>query len=414
MWGLGGPRRSCGVRIASFSPAVRRQHTNSPRQCTLRQPEQLPVLCEQPFRAMSHRQVDEHLVVGVGTAHRRSGCWLGRRLRSAPKPCRWLADPPAARRSPRSPARVAVPRACTGSPPNESAPSSRLHPWLGVWIVEDKPIEQHVRVQDDRGAVNEGIGRRCGQIQRGGALARGIRASLRLRVRPNIMESFSADSAALFVWRPTGSWLRGQQSLPASGCASSGVLGILRERHLKRNFKREQVTYANHQPTRAQRSRDRSHEVQVPRDAGWTSAPRGVHPCVHHDPKKPNSALRKVAKVRLTNGFEVISYIGGEGHNLQEHSVVLLRGGRVKDLPGVRYHIVRGSLDLKASRIVSSRAPSTVPSVPRRPKSRSRHAAAPFRAYSAVDSVGSRKVGRVSGWPHESAASARCGQGRAN
>ncbi|MAC67301.1 MAG: 30S ribosomal protein S12 [Proteobacteria bacterium] len=64
-------------------------------------------------------------------------------------------------------------------------------------------------------------------------------------------------------------------------------------------------------------------------------------------PKKPNSALRKVAKVRLTNGFEVISYIGGEGHNLQEHSVVLIRGGRVKDLPGVRYHIVRGSLDLQ-------------------------------------------------------------------
>ena len=64
-------------------------------------------------------------------------------------------------------------------------------------------------------------------------------------------------------------------------------------------------------------------------------------------PKKPNSALRKVAKVRLANGFEVISYIGGEGHNLQEHSVVLIRGGRVKDLPGVRYHIVRGSLDLQ-------------------------------------------------------------------
>ena len=62
-------------------------------------------------------------------------------------------------------------------------------------------------------------------------------------------------------------------------------------------------------------------------------------------PKKPNSALRKVARVRLTNGFEVSSYIGGEGHNLQEHSVVLIRGGRVKDLPGVRYHMVRGSLD---------------------------------------------------------------------
>ena len=62
-------------------------------------------------------------------------------------------------------------------------------------------------------------------------------------------------------------------------------------------------------------------------------------------PKKPNSALRKVCRVRLTNGYEVSSYIGGEGHNLQEHSVVLIRGGRVKDLPGVRYHILRGVLD---------------------------------------------------------------------
>jgi len=76
------------------------------------------------------------------------------------------------------------------------------------------------------------------------------------------------------------------------------------------------------------------------------SAKRGV--CVRvytTTPKKPNSALRKVARVRLTNGVEVTSYIGGEGHNLQEHSVVLVRGGKVKDLPGVRYHIVRGSLD---------------------------------------------------------------------
>ncbi|KAA3639111.1 MAG: 30S ribosomal protein S12 [Proteobacteria bacterium] len=62
-------------------------------------------------------------------------------------------------------------------------------------------------------------------------------------------------------------------------------------------------------------------------------------------PKKPNSALRKVARVRLTNGYEVTCYIGGEGHNLQEHSIVLIRGGRVKDLPGVRYHVVRGALD---------------------------------------------------------------------
>ena len=79
---------------------------------------------------------------------------------------------------------------------------------------------------------------------------------------------------------------------------------------------------------------------------GGAPAKRGVCTRVYTTtPKKPNSALRKVAKVRLTTGFEVISYIGVEGHNLQEHSVVLIRGGRVKDLPGVRYHVVRGSLD---------------------------------------------------------------------
>ena len=79
---------------------------------------------------------------------------------------------------------------------------------------------------------------------------------------------------------------------------------------------------------------------------GGSPQKRGVCTRVYTTtPKKPNSALRTVAKVRLTNGFEVIGYIGGEGHNLQEHSVVLIRGGRVKDLPGVRYHVVRGSLD---------------------------------------------------------------------
>lgn len=81
-----------------------------------------------------------------------------------------------------------------------------------------------------------------------------------------------------------------------------------------------------------------------------TNAPlkRGV--CIKvttRTPRKPNSALRKVARVRLTNGYEVWAYIGGEGHNLQEHAVVLVRGGRVPDLPGVRYHIVRGALDLQ-------------------------------------------------------------------
>src|SRR5438309_7660191 len=72
---------------------------------------------------------------------------------------------------------------------------------------------------------------------------------------------------------------------------------------------------------------------------------RRLHARVHADPKKPNSALRKVARVRLTNGIEVTTYIPGVGHNLQEHSIVLIRGGRVKDLPGVRYHVIRGTLD---------------------------------------------------------------------
>ena len=82
-------------------------------------------------------------------------------------------------------------------------------------------------------------------------------------------------------------------------------------------------------------------------------------------PKKPNSALRKVARVRLTNGFEVTSYIPGEGHNLQEHSVVLIRGGRVKDLPGVRYHVLRGVLDTQG---VSDRRQSRSKYGTKRPK----------------------------------------------
>jgi len=83
-------------------------------------------------------------------------------------------------------------------------------------------------------------------------------------------------------------------------------------------------------------------------------------------PKKPNSALRKVARVRLTNGIEVSSYIGGEGHNLQEHSVVMVRGGRVKDLPGVRYHVIRGSLDTSG---VANRKQSRSKYGAKRPKS---------------------------------------------
>ncbi|MFH1068556.1 MAG: 30S ribosomal protein S12 [Candidatus Glassbacteria bacterium] len=100
-----------------------------------------------------------------------------------------------------------------------------------------------------------------------------------------------------------------------------------------------------------------------------TSCPqrRGVCTRVYTTtPKKPNSALRKVARVRLTNGYEVTSYIPGEGHNLQEHSIVLIRGGRVKDLPGVRYHIIRGTLDASG---VSDRKKSRSKYGTKKPKS---------------------------------------------
>lgn len=92
----------------------------------------------------------------------------------------------------------------------------------------------------------------------------------------------------------------------------------------------------------------RSDKVYKSKSPALTDCPQRRGVCLQvmtRTPKKPNSALRKVAKVRLTNGYEVIAYIGGEGHNLQEHSIVLVRGGRVRDLPGVRYHVVRGSLD---------------------------------------------------------------------
>lgn len=109
-----------------------------------------------------------------------------------------------------------------------------------------------------------------------------------------------------------------------------------------------------------------TYKSKVPALAGGPQK-RGVCTRVYTTtPKKPNSALRKVARVRLTSGFEVTSYIGGEGHNLQEHSVVMIRGGRVKDLPGVRYHTVRGTLDCAG---VTNRRQSRSKYGAKRPKS---------------------------------------------
>jgi small subunit ribosomal protein S12 len=107
----------------------------------------------------------------------------------------------------------------------------------------------------------------------------------------------------------------------------------------------DEITMATTGQLIRQPRRTGAEKTKVPA-LGASPQKRGVCTRVYTTtPKKPNSALRKVCRVRLTNGYEVTSYIGGEGHNLQEHSVVLIRGGRVKDLPGVRYHTVRGTLD---------------------------------------------------------------------
>jgi small subunit ribosomal protein S12 len=158
------------------------------------------------------------------------------------------------------------------------------------------------------------------------------------------------------LWKPTASFLMnrgeggffrhaercGRQRMDASG-AFIETAGVPRMTHVLRNGERtgmptiQQLIRKPRQP-KVKRSKS-MHLEQCPQK-------RGVCTRVYTTtPKKPNSAMRKVAKVRLTNGYEVISYIPGESHNLQEHSVVLIRGGRVKDLPGVRYHILRGVLD---------------------------------------------------------------------
>jgi small subunit ribosomal protein S12 len=113
-------------------------------------------------------------------------------------------------------------------------------------------------------------------------------------------------------------------------------------------------------------------------------------------PKKPNSALRKVARVRLTNGIEVTTYIPGIGHNLQEHSVVLIRGGRVKDPPGVRYHVVRGTLDSIGVQDASRGARSTAPSDRSKATSRSCHAKVKSGAATVLPIRSSRSVGERS------------------
>ena len=129
-------------------------------------------------------------------------------------------------------------------------------------------------------------------------------------------------------------------------------------------FSPPRIRNADDQSARPHGPREGAHEDRV---AGSQECPQKRGVCVRvytTTPKKPNSALRKVCRVRLTNGMEVTSYIPGEGHNLQEHSVVLIRGGRVKDLPGVRYHVVRGTLD--ARRVVQNKATATASAQVRR------------------------------------------------
>jgi small subunit ribosomal protein S12 len=145
-------------------------------------------------------------------------------------------------------------------------------------------------------------------------------------------------------------WVAGAISLCANGFAREAspagrrspkrICGNIFRANVKVKAKMPTINQLIASPRTVQKSRKKVPALQQ------SPQKRGVCTRVYTTtPKKPNSALRKVAKVRLTNGFEVIGYIPGEGHNLQEHSVVMIRGGRVKDLPGVRYHILRGVLD---------------------------------------------------------------------
>ena len=159
------------------------------------------------------------------------------------------------------------------------------------------------------------------------------------------------------------------------------------------NVRRTKILEGSRVPTIAQLVR---HGRETKRDKsqdagpeGLASAARRVHPRLHDTPKKPNSALRKVARVRLTSGVEVTAYIPGVGHNLQEHSIVLVRGGRVRDLPGVRYKVIRGALD--ASGVVE---PQAGPQPLRRQAGRLRHAAQGTRRAARADARPDLPVGR--------------------
>jgi small subunit ribosomal protein S12 len=155
---------------------------------------------------------------------------------------------------------------------------------------------------------------------------------------------FAAGSSRL-DWLPG----REQSYLPENNVATQGGFAIFRAPFLQKQKWSFLQRFLTQMPTINQLVRKGRNKVKYKsKSPALENSPfrRGV--CIQvmtRTPKKPNSAMRKVAKVRLTNGYEIIAYIPDEGHNLQEHSIVLVRGGRVKDLPGVRYHIVRGTLD---------------------------------------------------------------------
>jgi len=209
-------------------------------------------------------------------------------------------------------------RAC---PPRATPLRDTVPQCAGTCVGKPQPLERHVGIEH-HAAVWGGL----------------RRSALRGEVHRYILEGFSAHFAALFAEQSFATCVA-QDPVPFWRSAR-GMPPIL---HPDRN--------CLHMPTINQLVRHgRQTEITKSKSPALQGNPqrRGVCTRVYTTtPKKPNSALRKVAKVRLTNQQEVISYIGGEGHNLQEHSVVLVRGGRVKDLPGVRYHIVRGSLDLQ-------------------------------------------------------------------
>ena len=314
-------------RVREVSASAR--HGQTQRSGRARKFQQRSVPRDQPPCCVVERQIDEFLIVGVGALRsalrRRLRRLFDRRAMAFPgEPQPRQIGLPALEGAAGQHIGQFIPHRRVDDP-SHVAQDDGLGDGLARWVVEDQPVEHRVGVEHQIWDHYHVLSSRLPDFAQANILEgfsdRGA-ATAAVRSRRQGRDAQASDAMLVsFAGRP---------SLPKSVTSNGNKLPMPTIKQLVRHGRETEIT-----------------KSKSPALQGGPQR-RGVCTRVYTTtPKKPNSALRKVAKVRLTNGFEIISYIGGEGHNLQEHSVVLVRGGRVKDLPGVRYHIVRGSLDLQ-------------------------------------------------------------------